>query len=102
VLLEAQRRVLESHVQFINSEVEYRIAIRNVHLEQGSIMNYHGILMAEGESQPGAYASANRRNRSRVSTMNYVIHDPTIARPEHVPDDLVGHIKSSSIVMPMN
>lgn len=102
VLLEAQRRVLEAHVQFINSEVEYRIAIRNVHLEQGSIMDYHGIQLAEGESHPAAYVSADRRNRLRGAALNYVMHDPIIGKPENVPDDLVQQIKSPSIVMPAN
>ena len=80
VLLEAQRRVLEAQVQFINAEVENGIAVRNVHFERGTLLNYHGILLSENESDPAAYISANRRRGKRIAPMNYVMRDQTIAR----------------------
>ena len=39
VLLEAQRRVLESQLQFVNAEVEYVIALKNVQFENGTFLN---------------------------------------------------------------
>lgn len=83
VLLEAQRRVLESQIQFINAEVENSLAVRNVHFERGSLLRYHGISLAEGESDPGAYESASRRQANRQRPMNYVQRNPVIAQPIH-------------------
>lgn len=80
VLLEAQRRVLESQVQFINAEVDNGIAVRNVHFERGTLLNYHGILLSENESDPAAYISANRRRAKRIAPMSYVARDQTIAK----------------------
>ena len=81
VLLEAQRRVLESQIQFINAEVENGLAIRNVHFERGTLLKYHGISLAESESDPGAYVSASRRQANRKRPMNYVQRNPVIAQP---------------------
>ena len=81
VLLESQRRVLEAKLQFINAEVEYAIAIKNVHFEQATYLDYHGIQLAESESSSKAYFDSQRRNSKRTKPMNYVIRDPSIGRP---------------------
>lgn len=91
VLLEAQRRVLESQIQFINAEVEHNIAIRNVHFERGTLMHYHGIALSENESDPAAYASSQRRRSKRNGTLNYIFRNPTIAKP--VSDSIVDTIQ---------
>ena len=80
VLLEAQRRVLESQVQFINAEVEHNVAIRNVHFERGTLLNYHGVALSENESDPQAYVSASRRQGLRNGEMDYVMKNPAIAQ----------------------
>ncbi len=78
VLLEAQRRILEAQLQFINSEVEYAIAIKNVHFEKATFLNYHGIWLSESQSD-GKANSDYRRRISRLSKpMNYVMQDPPI------------------------
>lgn len=81
VLLEAQRRVLEAQVQFINAEVENGIAVRNVHVERGTLLNFHGIQLAENQSDPAAYVRASRREAGRTAPMNYVMRDLTVAKP---------------------
>lgn len=80
VLLEAQRRILESQLQYINAEVEYTQAIKNVHFEKASYLQYHGIALQESQSDPKAYADAALRYSKRSSELNYVVRDATIAR----------------------
>lgn len=78
VLLEAQRRILESQLQFINAEVEYSIAIKNVHFERGTFLRYHGIAMSESESNPQAYIDFETRRSGRNKEMSYVMRDASI------------------------
>ena len=80
VLLEAQRRILEAQLQFINAEVEYSIAIKNVHFERGTFLEYHGIALAESESSDGAYVDFRRRLSERNKILDYVIRDTAIAK----------------------
>lgn len=82
VVLEAQRRVLESQLQFINAEVEYALAIKNVHYEKGTILEYNGIALAESESSSQAYLDFDRRVATRKKEMSYVKRDVTVARPQ--------------------
>jgi outer membrane protein TolC len=101
VLLEAQRRVLESQIQFINAEVENTLAVRNVHFERGSLLKYHGISLAESESDPGAYESASRRQANRKRPMNYIQRNPVIARPiqnDTLPNAAHGEVVSTGFV----
>ena len=79
VLLEAQRRILEAQLQFVNAEAEYAIAIKNVHFERATFLDYHGIALSESESDPQAYEQyANRRIRM-TKEINYAVHDPRIS-----------------------
>jgi outer membrane protein TolC len=78
VLLEAQRRILESQLQFINAEVEYAIALKNVRYEQATFLQYHGIALSESESNPQAYVDYERRLAGRNKEMSYVVRDAVI------------------------
>ena len=83
VLLEAQRRILEAQLQFINAEVEYAQAIKNVHFEKATYLVYHGVSMQESQSDPKAYEDAQRRYTQRTTELNYVVRDAAIGlQPE--------------------
>jgi outer membrane protein TolC len=43
LVLEAQRRVLDAQISFYRSQVEYTLAIRNVHFEKGSLFEFASI-----------------------------------------------------------
>jgi len=43
LVLEAQRRVLEAQINFYRSQVEYTLAVRNVHFEKGSLFEYTSV-----------------------------------------------------------
>ena len=81
VLLEAQRRILEAQLQFINAEVEYAIAIKNVHFERATFLGYHGIGLAESQSDQKAHSDYQRRRSLLTTPMSYVMQDPPIGVP---------------------
>ena len=87
VLLEAQRRILEAQLQFINAEAEYAIAIKNVHFERATFLEYHGIALSESKSDAQAYADYAGRRIRMTKEINYVVHDARISQTSAVMDD---------------
>ena len=49
-MLEAQRRVIESKLQFFQSQVEYMLAVKAIHFEQGTLFQYHNIQFGEADA----------------------------------------------------
>lgn len=64
-LLDAQRRYVEAESQQYRSRVEYAVAVKNVHFEKGTLLDYLGIICAEGPWPGKAYADAARREATR-------------------------------------
>ncbi len=81
VLLEAQRRILEAQIQFINAEVEYAIAIKNVHFERGSYLTYHGVHLSESQSDGKVAVDYARRKSRLTQPISYAMRDPAIGVP---------------------
>ena len=50
LVLEAQRRVIESKLQYFQSQVEYMLAVKSVHFEQGTLFQYHNIQFGEADA----------------------------------------------------
>jgi outer membrane protein TolC len=65
-VLEAQRRVAEAEAQQYRSRVEYAVALKNVHFEKGTLLDYLGIVTAEGPWPGHAYGDAFHREVSRL------------------------------------
>jgi outer membrane protein TolC len=57
-LLQAQRQVVVSEVQFYQSLAEYNLAIRDLHRQKGSLLAYNQVQLAEGAWCAGAAADA--------------------------------------------
>jgi hypothetical protein len=81
VLLEAQRRVLESKLEYLRAEVEYMLAIKNVHFEKGTLLDYNQIFLNEEQSIGAALADASVRSSRTSRPINYMLRNPTIAQP---------------------
>jgi len=47
-ILDAQRRVVESEIRYFRSRSEYAIALKNTHLEKGSLMAYNDLQVFDG------------------------------------------------------
>ena len=50
-LLDAQRRVLEAEIRYHRARTEYAIALKNVHLEKGSLLSYHDLYLFDRQPQ---------------------------------------------------
>ena len=72
VKLEAQRRVADAKIYYYTTQVEYMLAIKNVHLERSTLLDYYNVRLAESISDSGAYVDAERRDMLRGRPMNYV------------------------------
>lgn len=89
LVLEAQRRFLDTEIRFQQSRVEYAIALKNLQFEQGTLLDYSNIHLAEGPSVRVAYAQAAKRNRLRSGVIDYICRDSVISRgPE--PNGMLG------------
>lgn len=65
VLLNAQRQLADAEAQYYRSLVDYNLAIMTVHLRKGSLLEYNGVLLAEGPWPGKAYFDARKRARER-------------------------------------
>jgi outer membrane protein TolC len=69
LLLDAQRRRSEAESAYYRSLVNYNKAIMNVHLRKGSLLEYDGVYLAEGEWPAKAYFDALRQARKRDAAL---------------------------------
>jgi hypothetical protein len=65
VELEAQRRLLEIKQRYYQAAIEYQLAVRNLHLEKGTLLDYCQVSLSEGEWNQKAYQDAAERRRLR-------------------------------------
>lgn len=61
VVLDAQRRFADAASRFHQAHVEYALAIRNLHFEKGSLLDYYEVSLAEGPWPAQAYCDARKR-----------------------------------------
>ncbi|HEY1068142.1 MAG TPA: TolC family protein [Pirellulales bacterium] len=72
LLLDAQRRVAEADVAYYRALVEYAIAMKNIQLEKGSLLEFNGVYLNEGPWNPKAYQDAfNLSQRMRPARIDY-------------------------------
>ena len=67
LVLEAQRRVLDAQISFYRSQVEYTLAIRNVHFEKGSLFEYRSVQFAGENMLDNGRAFSSPENALAVS-----------------------------------
>lgn len=80
VLLDAQRRLAEARSSFFRSIIDYNLAIRDVHLRKGSLLEYNGVYLNEGPWPAKAYFDARKRARERDAGtfVNYGFTRPNV------------------------
>jgi len=69
--LDAQRRLADSEANYYRSLVEYEIAVKNVHFEKGSILEYNGIYLSELPSPAKAYQDAYEKIKMRTRSCRW-------------------------------
>lgn len=73
LLLDAQRRHAQAESQYYEALVEHGLAIRNMHFEKGSLLEYAGIHLAEGPWSRQAHEDAQERLERRMPVENRLI-----------------------------
>lgn len=88
-VLDAQRRYAEAESQNYRSRVEYALALKNIHFEKGTLLEYLGIASAEGPWPGKAYDDAARRDATRgrprpipPSALILTTEAPAVAAPQ--------------------
>jgi len=91
-LLDAQRRLADAQAAFYRSLVDYNLAIRDVHLRKGSLLEFNGVFLAEGPWPAKAYFDATKRARERDGGiyLNYGFTMPNINSIGPVPQMMHG------------
>ncbi len=87
LLLDAQRRRSEAESAYYRSLVDYNRSIMNVHYRKGSLLDYDGVYLAEGEWPAKAYFDAMRQARKRDAGlyMDYGYTRPNVVSQGPVP-----------------
>lgn len=79
-LLRAQQRLADADVSFHRSVMIYNLALKNIHFQKGSLLQYDGVLLSEG----GWSAQAYRDARERSSYFSSKHFDFRMAKPSEV------------------
>ena len=75
-LLDAQRRQSDADTAYYRSLVEYQLAVKNVQLEKGTLLDYNEISLNEGPSPDQAYIDAADREAHRSQSISLPISMP--------------------------
>lgn len=81
VELETHRRLLDARLRFHQAQVEYQLALRNVHFEQGTLLAYSNVQLSESISPSESYADAadriaSQEDRNAPGGRDTIIADP--------------------------
>ena len=79
-LLDAYRREAEAESAYFQLQVEYALAVKSVHFQKGSLLDYCGVALAEGPWPTKAYydAAERERLRGRPRPINYALDNPPL------------------------
>lgn len=81
-LLDAQRRLVEAEIRYYRARTEYALALKNVHLEKGSLLPYHNLFIFDQQhpqafvqndlpTLPGVESSGDGLDRNQSAVASY-------------------------------
>ena len=105
-LLDAQRRRADAEVSYYQAIVEYNLAIIMVHFRKGSLLDYNGVVLAEGPWPSKAYSDSHERSRRRAASfpMDYGYSRPRVASNGPIPQTpgvVQGVVSQSNALNPV-
>ncbi len=94
IVLDAQRRLAQSQIDFYRALSDYNKAIADVHFRKGSLMEYNGIQLAEGPWPQKAYwdALGHARERDASYYLNYGWTRPNVVSQGPVQQGVEGEL----------
>jgi len=81
VRLETHRRLLDARLRFHQAQIEYALAIRNVHYEKGTLLHYCNVALTESAPTSAAYQDASELADSRGEQWHPAHRDPLVGKP---------------------
>jgi outer membrane protein TolC len=93
LVLDARIRLADSETAYHRSRIDYAVALKNVHFEKGSLLDYNGAMLADGSEWCGPSADLARKKilTGEMPEMSYVLaqRDQAVARQpaEHQPGE---------------
>ncbi|MEN1680670.1 MAG: TolC family protein [Planctomycetota bacterium] len=79
VVLDAQRLQSDTQSRFRQAQVEYMLALKNVHYEKGTLLEHNGVRLAESGAPRAAYGDVRRRRASRWFEVDFATRGPTVS-----------------------
>ena len=85
-LLRSQRRNAIAEITYHQSVIEYNLALKNMHFQKGSLLQYNGVLLAEGPwSGQSQYDAINRSERFKPRALDFRLTRPgPVSRGPHM------------------
>jgi hypothetical protein len=80
VRLETHRRLLDARLRYFQSQVEYMLALRNVHVERGTLLQYCNVFLDESPARNTAIQDAKRRTELQDYSVHHARRDMIIGR----------------------
>jgi len=92
LLLDAQRRLLESEVRYYRAMAEYALAVKNVHFVKGTLLDYDGVFLTEGPWPGEAYRDAAdlESMRGKPRPLNYASKRAPVVGWGEMPQEPAG------------
>ncbi|MGD9636314.1 MAG: TolC family protein, partial [Pirellulales bacterium] len=92
LLLDAQRRLLESEVRYYRALAEYALAVKNVHFVKGTLLDYDGVYLTEGPWPGEAYRDAAdlESMRGKPRPLNYASQRAPVVGWGEMPQEPAG------------
>lgn len=97
-LLETQRRLADAESQFARSRGEYALALKNLQLEKGTLLEFNGIQLSEGAWSAEAIQHADEKVHHRVSPFVAPGASPDVVSLGTFPSDIT--VVPSEVVVP--
>lgn len=81
VRLETHRRLLDARLRYHQAQVEYVLALRNVHFEKGTLLRYCNVSLTESISPGKAYNDAIELRDSQDRNATPAVRDTIVGTP---------------------
>jgi outer membrane protein TolC len=75
LVLDARIRLADAETTYHRGRIDYAVALKNVHFEKGSLLEYNGAVLAEGQAWCGAPADIARKKitNGEMPPLNYTL-----------------------------
>ncbi len=81
LVLESQRRVIDAKLDYFRTQVEFMLAVKSVHFEKGTMLEYHNVSLSENGWSTDDYREAIEREKNKSRPINYYIPGLKVSSP---------------------